>query len=117
MPLNLTWEDLAFSGTKGYPGQVKRRSLPFQVEAALKYLVVPLTFAHDCTYRAVCGTGPGAHPRGGPWPSPWDLPSTRLSWFLPFNYVICISAACVRQIFALCRDRGSLQHGSELTLG
>ena len=42
--------DLAFSGTKGYPGQVKRHSLPFQEEAVLKYLVVPLTFALDCTY-------------------------------------------------------------------
>ena len=41
---------LAFSCTKDYPGQVKRHSLPFQVEAALKYLVVPLTFAHDCKY-------------------------------------------------------------------
>ena len=49
VPLNLTWVDLAFSCTKSYPGQVKRHSLPFQVEAALKYLVVPLTFAHDCT--------------------------------------------------------------------
>ena len=49
MPLNLTWVDLAFSGTKGYPGQVKRHSLPFQEEAVLKYLVVPLTFALDCT--------------------------------------------------------------------
>ena len=47
--LNLTWVDLAFSCTKSYPGQVKRHSLPFQVEAALKYLVVQLTFAHDCT--------------------------------------------------------------------
>ena len=42
--------DLAFSSTKGYPGQVKRHSLPFQVEAALRYMVVPLTFAYDCTY-------------------------------------------------------------------
>ena len=42
--------NLAFNCTKGYPGLVRRRSLPFQVEAALKYLVVPLTFAHDCTY-------------------------------------------------------------------
>ena len=50
MPLKLTWVDLAFSGTKGYPGQVKRHSLPFQEEAVLKYLVVPLTFALDCTY-------------------------------------------------------------------
>ena len=50
MPLNLTWVDLVFSCTKGYPGQVKRHSLLFQLEAALKYLVVPLTFAHDCTY-------------------------------------------------------------------
>ena len=50
MPLNLTWVDLAFSGTKGYPGQVKRYSLPFQEEAVLKYLVVPLTFALDCTF-------------------------------------------------------------------
>ena len=35
------------------PGQarVKRHSLPFQVDAVLKYLVVPLTFALDCTYR------------------------------------------------------------------
>ena len=53
MPLNLTWVDLAFSGTKGYPGQVKRHSLPFQEEAVLKYLVVPLTFALDCTYRGL----------------------------------------------------------------
>ena len=44
-----TWVNLPFSCTKGYSGQVKRHSLPFQVEAALKYLVVPLTFAHDCT--------------------------------------------------------------------
>ena len=51
MPLKLTWVDLAFSGTKGYPGQVKRHSLPFQEEAVLKYLVVPLTFALDCTSR------------------------------------------------------------------
>ena len=42
--------DLAFSGFKGYPGQVKWHSLPFQEEAVLKYLVVPLTFALDCTY-------------------------------------------------------------------
>ena len=54
MPLNLTWVDLVFSCTKGYPGQVKRHSLPFQLEAALKYLVVPLTFAHDCTYVGEC---------------------------------------------------------------
>ena len=47
--VHLTSVDLTFSCTKGYPGQVKRNSLPFQVEAALKYLVVPLTFAHDCT--------------------------------------------------------------------
>ena len=45
--------DLAFSGTKGYPGQVKRHSLPFQEEAVLKYLVVPLTFALDCTLGAL----------------------------------------------------------------
>ena len=50
MPLDLTWVDLAFSCTKGYPGQVKRHSLPFQVEDALKDLVVTLTFAHDCTW-------------------------------------------------------------------
>ena len=49
MPPNLTWVALALSGTKGYPGQVKRHSLPFQEEAVLKYLVVPLTFALDCT--------------------------------------------------------------------
>ena len=50
VPLNQTW--LTFSATEGlvHPGQVKRHSLPFQVEAALKYLVVPLTFALDCTY-------------------------------------------------------------------
>ena len=41
--------DLAFSCTKGYPGQVKRHCLSFQVEAVLNYLVVPLTFAHNCT--------------------------------------------------------------------
>ena len=40
VPLNLTWVDLAFSCTKSYPGQVKWHSLPFQVEAVLKYLVV-----------------------------------------------------------------------------
>ena len=40
--------NLAFSCTKGYPGQVKRHSLLFQLEDALKYLVVPLSFAHDC---------------------------------------------------------------------
>ena len=51
MPLNLTWVDLAFSYTKGYPGQVKRHSLPFQEEAVLKYLVVPFTFALDCTIK------------------------------------------------------------------
>ena len=54
MPLNLTWVDLAFRGTKGYPGQVERHSLPFQEEAVLKYLVVPLTFALDCTYEYAC---------------------------------------------------------------
>ena len=43
--------DLDFSCTKSYPSQVKRHSLTFQVEAALKYLVVLLTFAHDCTYE------------------------------------------------------------------
>ena len=50
MPLNLTW--VTFSATEGlvHPGQVKRHSLPFQVEAVLEYLVVPLTFALDCTY-------------------------------------------------------------------
>ena len=47
MPHNLVW--ITFSATEGHPGQVKRYSLPLQVEAALKYLVVPLTFAHDCT--------------------------------------------------------------------
>ena len=52
MPLNLTWVDLAFSCTKVYSGQVKRHSLPFQVEAALKYLMVSLTFAHNCTYHS-----------------------------------------------------------------
>ena len=41
--------DSAFSGAKGYPGQVKRHSLPFQEVAVLKYLVVPLTFDLDCT--------------------------------------------------------------------
>ena len=56
MPLNLTW--VTFSATKGgvHPGQVKRHNLPFQVEAALKYLVVPLTFAHDCTYSLWTGS-------------------------------------------------------------
>ena len=49
VPLNLTWVDLALSCTKGYPGQVNRQSLTFQVETALKYLAVPLTFVHDCT--------------------------------------------------------------------
>ena len=53
VPLNLTWVDLAFSCTKGYPGRVKRHSLPFQVEAVLKCLVIPLTFAHDCTSKAL----------------------------------------------------------------
>ena len=53
MLLNLTWVDLAFSDTKGYPGQVKRHSLPFQEEAVLKYLVVPLTFGLDCTYTGI----------------------------------------------------------------
>ena len=45
----LTW--VTFSATEGlvHPGQVKQHSLPFQVEAVLKYLVVPLTFALDCT--------------------------------------------------------------------
>ena len=60
VPLNLTWVDLAFSCTKGYPGQVYRHSLPFQVEAALKYLVVPLTFAHDCTRAVLSQTPDGA---------------------------------------------------------
>ena len=41
----MTWLDLAFRCTKCYPGQVKRHSLPFQEEAVLKFLVVPLTFA------------------------------------------------------------------------
>ena len=50
MSLNLTWVDLDFSGTKGYPGQVNRHSLQFQEEAVLKYLVVPLIFALYCTY-------------------------------------------------------------------
>ena len=59
MPLNLTWVNLAFSCTKGYPGQVKRDSLPSQVEAALKYLVVPLTFAHDFTSNASIGCAVG----------------------------------------------------------
>ena len=53
MPLNLTWVDLAFSCTKNYSGQVKRHSLTFQAEAALKYLVAPLNFVHDCTYLLV----------------------------------------------------------------
>ena len=44
-----TYMALAFTCIKGYPGQVKRNSLPFQVEATLKYLAVPLTVAHDCT--------------------------------------------------------------------
>ena len=61
MPLNLTWVDLASSCTKGYPGQAKRHSLPFQEEAqaVLKFLVVPLTFALDCTYH-LCQPGVGA---------------------------------------------------------
>ena len=66
MPLNLTWVDLAFSFTKGYPGQVKRHSLPFQEEAVLKYLVVPLTFALDCTYALHSAWVPfGVEPRHG----------------------------------------------------
>ena len=58
MPLNLTW--VTFSATEGqvHPGQVKRHSLPFQVEAVVKYLVVPLTFALDCrSYIEYTGTG------------------------------------------------------------
>ena len=54
--LNLTLVDLAFSCTKSYPGQVNRHSLPFQVEAVLKYLVVPLTFALDCTHLSISKT-------------------------------------------------------------
>ena len=47
----LTWVDLAFSCTKSYPSQVKRHSVPFQMEATLKYLVASLTFTHDCTIK------------------------------------------------------------------
>ena len=39
------WYHQVFQGSF----HLKRHSLPFQVEAALKYLVVPLTFAHDWT--------------------------------------------------------------------
>ena len=49
--------------------------------------------------------------------SPWDLFRTRFAGFLPLNYVICICAACVRNIFAMWDDWASLQHGSRLTLG
>ena len=61
-----------------------------------------------------------AHPRGGPGgtgPSPWDLPSTRFAGFIPLNYVICISATFVRNIFAMWKDGASLLHGSGLTFG
>ena len=65
---------------------------------------------------------PGAHPRGGPGgraaeTSPWNLPGTRFSGFLPLNYVNCIFAACVRKIFAMWEDGRSLQHGRRLALG
>ena len=49
MPLNLTWVTLSATEGLVHPGQVKRHSLPFQAEAVLKYLMVPLTFALDCT--------------------------------------------------------------------
>ena len=57
------------------------------------------------------GVGLGARP------SPWDLPSTRFSGFLPSNYIVCIFAACVRKIFAMWKDRASLLYGSGITLG
>ena len=46
--------------------------------------------------------------------SPWDLPSTSFSEFLPLNYIIGILAACVRNIFCHVEDQASLQHGSGL---
>ena len=63
--LNPTWVDLAFSCTKGYPGQVKRHSLPFQVEAVLNTwwyrLLLPTTvptysayIRRGATVRTVC---------------------------------------------------------------
>ena len=60
------------------------------------------------------------HPRGGPerpGPSPWGIPSTRFSGFLPLNYIICIFSACGCIFFSIWEDRASLQNGSELTLG
>ena len=41
---------LKVTGTAYRKGKGKRHSLPFQEEAVLKYLVVALTFALDCTY-------------------------------------------------------------------
>ena len=63
------------------------------------------------------GEGPGARalPLLVLGRSPWDLPSTRFSEFLPLNCVICIFAAYLRNIFAMWKDRASLQHGSGLT--
>ena len=56
------------------------------------------------------------HRARGPGPSPWNLPSTIFSGFLPLNYVIYIFAA-VPYIFAMWEDRARLQHGSGLALG
>ena len=86
----------------------------------------PTCFAPCSMYARIihveldCDIEPGVHPRGwsvGPGPSSWDLPSTRFSGFLPLNYVICIFAACMRNMFAMWEVRASLQHGSGLTLG
>ena len=66
-----------------------------------------------------CTTVDRGAPKGrtqGPGPSPWDLPSTRFSGFILLNYIICIFAACVRNIFAMWEDRASLQYGIGLTL-
>ena len=59
---------------------------------------------------------PGAHPGGGGgvWP-PWDLKNTRFLSFLLLNYVIYSFAAYVLKLFAVWGDRGSVQHGKELT--
>ena len=60
----------------------------------------------------------GAHPGGGgAGVPPWDLKSTIFSGFLPLNSVICIFSVGVLKFFAMWKDWGSLQCGSELTLG
>ena len=69
--------------------------------------------------------------RSGPWPrsgldalkeaegppTPWDLKKSWFSGILPLNYMVYLRVAAHVLSLYLWEDRGSLQHGSELTWG